>query len=126
MMKLLTFTTCLLTLTACGKKDTCADLQLEICENCALSDREMDMTCACLEDGEVQNWQDYFSEKKEAEVHCSGVKNDNDGEYVGPDRLAECKGKLKVFKEHGSDACTLYGYESADWGSGNGEWDTGW
>ena len=124
MMKLLSAIICILTLSACGKEDVCKDFQLEICDNCAISEYEEEVTCACLEDGEVEDWRDYFDTKTEAELHCSGVKNNHAFEYVGPDRLAACAGGLEVLKEHGSDACSSYGYEAPRVGSGG--WDSGY
>jgi len=104
-----------LSLTGCGKS-YCADLAAQICNHCDVGETTRDKMCACLEDGEVRNGSKYFDTRKEAEVYCYAIQAGVKDEYVGPDRVAECRGDLEVFEQFDSDACELHGYDAPSGG----------
>jgi hypothetical protein len=102
----------LLVLAGCGK-GVCHVVQEQLCQHCDMGDYQSDVVCACIEDGKVKNYREYFNSSKAAEVACYDIQNQVDDAYVGPDREAECAGELETLEEYKSDACELYGYESA-------------
>jgi hypothetical protein len=105
----------LLAIAGCGK-DVCLDRQEQLCKHCDLEGYQRDVTCACIEKGKVRNQDQYFTSSKAAEVACYDIQNSLDNSYAGPDREAECAGELKTLEEYKSDACELFGYESAGGG----------
>ena len=112
----------------CGKESSsCQKVTLAICDACDVGDSLEDTTCACLDEGEVDNWRDYFSTKGESEAWCDKTKTLNKEVHLSADDLAECAGALDVMDEYGDDACTYFGYEPAsnapDFGDGDGDGD---
>lgn len=77
-----------------------------------MTDRERDLNCACLEDGEVRNGAKYFENRSAAELYCADLKASYDPKHMSADELAECDGRLDVMEKYGDDACHLFGYTS--------------
>ena len=106
-------------------KGSCEKLVKEICDECDLdNDYYEDAVCGCINDGEVDNADDYFSNDEEAEIFCAELKNSVASSYVTNEEESDCRQQLDILQEFGGDACEYYGYEtSGDGGDGYDGYD---
>ena len=106
----------------CEKESSsCEQFNLAVCEDCDVGIRQQDTTCACLEDGEVDNWRDYFESKDESEAWCDTIKINNKEEHLSEDNLDQCAGALDLMDEYDDDACGYFGYDPASSNDGDDE-----
>ena len=116
-MRILLMIPALLLASACNLvgQGSCETLELAICDQCDVSDRDKDTTCACLEDGEVDNVDDYFEDDDAAERWCWRLKNSLKATYNTNEDAAYCRSELVFLEEYGDDAC-----DDRGWSDGGG------
>lgn len=107
-------------LTGCGiladvTPSPCRQLVKTVCEECNVSDSYSDLTCECVEEGEVGNGRDYFSSKSEAEVYCDNLNLRLERRHVADDEQKSCAQQLNLISKHGDDACEYLGFEGRDY-----------
>jgi hypothetical protein len=113
--------------TGCGLiPSPCEQLVTTACEECDISQSFEDTVCECVESGEVDNAQQYYSSKDAAEIACADTQNRLNALYTTNDEIVECRRSLKIIQDFGDDGCDYLGlsssddtdYEYADYGTG--------
>jgi len=93
------------------QQGACESLANEVCNTCDVPDSVEDTMCACLEEGEVDNADDYFADKDAAEQWCYRLTQEVKATYNTDETVKECKQDLDFIKEYEDDACVYLGYE---------------
>ena len=102
-------------LTGCSLLPTpCEQLVTTACEECNVSQSYEDTVCECVENGEVDNAQRYYSSKDEAEIACANTQNRLQALYQTNEEVVECRRNLKILKDFGDDGCRYLGLSSDD------------
>lgn len=96
----------------------CEQLVTTACSECDISQSYEDTVCECIENGEVDNAQQYYSSKDEAEIACSTTQDRLNLQYLTNDEVVECRRALKIIKDFGDDGCEYLGLAS-----GNDDYD---
>ena len=112
----------LVSLTGCNliMKGSCDSLQKQICEECDISDYEEDVICACLNEGEIDNADDYYDDEDEAELACNWLQQQFRSTYLTNEDIAECRRQLDFLRKYEKDACELFGYSDGGGGGSDG------
>jgi hypothetical protein len=110
--------------TGCGLiPSPCEQLVTTACEECDITQSYEDTVCECVENGEVDNAQQYYSSKDAAEIACASTQDRLNSMYLTNDEVVECRRSLKIIKDFGDDGCEYLGLAS----SGNDdEYSTGY
>ncbi len=95
-------------------KNSCEKLAKTICDECNVDDYTEDVVCGCVNEGEVDNPDDYFASDEDAEIFCAQLKNAISPSYVTPDEESDCRQELDIIQEFEGDACEYYGYETSN------------
>ncbi len=112
-MKFLSLMTVLLA-TGCGLiPSPCETLVTTACEECDIAQSYEDTVCECVENGEVDNAQQYYSSKDEAEIACSTTQDRLNVQYLTNDEIVECRRALKIIQDFGDDGCEYLGLASS-------------
>ena len=93
----------------------CRNLVKTVCDECNVSDSYNDLTCECIEEGEVANGRDYFADQTSAEVFCDDQTIKLQRRHVDSDEQRVCARQLKLINEYGDDACEFLGFEDRDY-----------
>ena len=115
-MRILTLLPVMVLASGCNlfTKSACKTVYDEVCDRCDLSDYEKDVTCGCLEDGEVSNADDYFEDDDAAERWCFNFQNDLKPTYLTNEDASECRLVANMFSEFGDDTCDYLGLNEPD------------
>ena len=92
----------------------CEQLVTTACDECNVSQSYEDTVCECVENGEVDNAQRYYSSKDAAEIACANTQNRLRSLYQTDDEAVECRRSLKILKDFGDDGCRYLGLSSGD------------
>ena len=108
--------------TSCNSigKNSCEKLAKTICDECNVDDYTEDVVCGCVNDGEVDNPDDYFASDEDAEIFCAQLQNSISSSYVTNEEESDCRQELDIIKQYEGDACEYYGYETNNDGNGDG------
>jgi hypothetical protein len=100
--------------TGCGLiPSPCEQLVTTACDECDISQSFEDTICECVENGEVDNAQQYYSSKDAAEIACADTQNRLNALYTTNDEIVECRRNLKIIKDFGDDGCEYLGLASS-------------
>ena len=108
-------------LTGCGfLPSDCEKVITVVCDECDVSDFVEDTVCECVESGEVDNAQRYYSSPGEAEIACANTQLSIRPYYLTDDQQVECRRELRILKDFGDDGCRALGYSSSGTNNGSG------
>jgi len=100
--------------TGCGLiPSPCEQLVTTACDECDITQSYEDTVCECVENGEVDNAQQYYSSKDDAEIACASTQDRLNLQYLTNDEIVECRRALKIIKDFGDDGCEYLGLASS-------------
>ena len=97
-------------LTGCSFLPTpCEQVINIVCDECDVNQYFEDAICECVDGGEVDNAQRYFSSKDAAEISCAETQNQLQAYFQTDEERDECRHNLNIMKTFGDDACDYVG-----------------